>query len=362
MKIDILSMQRIKNYGSVLQAYALKKMIEMQSNTVEFIDIKGLKEIKGSKKIINKLKKIDRYFFKRILFKREIKKFSKNIFLFQKNVLNLNKEKFNSTGDLVVIGSDEIFKADPKSSWGVSSQLFGNIVGAKKVISYAASCGNLKINDIPNDKKNELNKYILKMQEISVRDKNTFNFIKDISNKESIFHLDPVLIYPFYEEINKTEKEFKINSKYMLVYSYSNRIKDKKEIKNIKKFAKKRKLKIISIQGEQYWCDKFIGLSPFEVLIAFKNAEYIFTDTFHGTILSAKFNKNFTVMIRDSNKEKLSDLIERLDLKNHVLTDVSQLEKTITQNFNYTKFNEIIENERKRTFDYLDKYVGNKVK
>lgn len=362
MKVDILSMQRIKNYGSVLQAYALKKIIEMQSNAVEFIDIKGLKEIKGNKKIINKLRKIDRYFYKRILFKKEIKNFSKNILLFQKNVLNINEEKFNSTGDLVIIGSDEIFKVDPKSSWGVSSQLFGNIDGAKKVISYAASCGNLKLKDIPDDKIEELNKYILKMQEISVRDKNTFNFIKDISNKESIIHLDPVLIYSFQEEIKKIEKNFHIDSKYMIIYSYSNRIKNKNEIKNIKKFARKRKLKIISIQGEQYWCDKFIGLNPFEVLVAFKNAEYIFTDTFHGTILSAKFNKNFSVMIRESNKEKLSDLIERLDLKSHVLTDASQLEKNITQNFNYTKFNEIIKNERKRTFDYLNKYIGNKVK
>ena len=37
-KIGILSMQRIKNYGSFLQAYALKKIVEEFDTKVEFVD------------------------------------------------------------------------------------------------------------------------------------------------------------------------------------------------------------------------------------------------------------------------------------------------------------------------------------
>ena len=40
MKICILSMQKVNNYGSVLQAYSLKKNIENLGHTVDFIDIK----------------------------------------------------------------------------------------------------------------------------------------------------------------------------------------------------------------------------------------------------------------------------------------------------------------------------------
>ena len=37
-KIGIMSMQRIKNYGSFLQAYGLKKIIEKLGYEVEFVD------------------------------------------------------------------------------------------------------------------------------------------------------------------------------------------------------------------------------------------------------------------------------------------------------------------------------------
>ena len=37
-KVGILSMQRIKNYGSFLQAYGLKKIIEELGHDVEFVD------------------------------------------------------------------------------------------------------------------------------------------------------------------------------------------------------------------------------------------------------------------------------------------------------------------------------------
>lgn len=41
MKVDILSMQRIYNYGSFLQAYGLMKLIEERGHDVEFIDIEA---------------------------------------------------------------------------------------------------------------------------------------------------------------------------------------------------------------------------------------------------------------------------------------------------------------------------------
>ena len=74
-KIIILSMQRIKNYGSFLQAYALKKIVEEFDTKVEFIDYKvekpliksqtnqnkiskGLESLKGYGKLSHKIKYI----------------------------------------------------------------------------------------------------------------------------------------------------------------------------------------------------------------------------------------------------------------------------------------------------------------
>lgn len=60
-QVGILSMQRIKNYGSFLQAYGLKKMIESLGHTVEFVDyhiedsiVKDTVEESGLKRKLNK--------------------------------------------------------------------------------------------------------------------------------------------------------------------------------------------------------------------------------------------------------------------------------------------------------------------
>ena len=49
-KIGIMSMQRIVNYGSFLQAYGLKSMLEELGNKVEFIDYQYEKSLVESKK------------------------------------------------------------------------------------------------------------------------------------------------------------------------------------------------------------------------------------------------------------------------------------------------------------------------
>ena len=49
MKVGIMSMQRVKNYGSFLQAYALKKTIEAAGHAVEFVDFERNAPIPGSR-------------------------------------------------------------------------------------------------------------------------------------------------------------------------------------------------------------------------------------------------------------------------------------------------------------------------
>lgn len=79
-------------------------------------------------------------------------------------------------------------------------------------------------------------------------------------------------------------------------------------------------LKTIAIGGSLPWCDEFAVLTPFQVLAYFKNAQCIVTDTFHGTVIAAKFNKPVAIIIRDSNYNKLWDLVERLHIqKSYIL-------------------------------------------
>ena len=139
MNISILSMQRVLNYGSVLQAYGLKKMLESLSknNSVEFLDVvcKNENNSTESKTRTSKLKSIDKYLLKKIKFKKSERIINDKIRKFQYDELRMSPEyKYSTNSDYTVIGSDEVFNCDPKCAWGVSAQLFGKVEGCKNVI------------------------------------------------------------------------------------------------------------------------------------------------------------------------------------------------------------------------------------
>jgi 2-hydroxychromene-2-carboxylate isomerase len=112
---------------------------------------------------------------------------------------------------------------------------------------------------------------------------------------------------------------------------------------------------IFFIGGSQKWVHKHLALSPFEVLKAFKKADFVITDTFHGTIFSAKYAKKFGVIVRDSNRNKLSDLISRLGIEKQEIKDIENLESLYINLVDRKGIDEIIKEERHKTLEYLEK-------
>lgn len=353
-------MQRIINYGSFLQAYALKKILESQGHYVDFVDIQDGEYHETPKKHkLHLLKKISLHkgHIPRWLKYRKIDSKIRQILKEEQcSLLSLacDDMKIRKECQAVVVGSDEVFNCAPTSSWGISTQMFGNI-DVPVVISYAASCGYTKYSDIPEEWQSKLSEALKKMRSISVRDQNTFNFVKKISGISPMYHIDPVLLYDFEEEIQEAKKDMNNERPYMLVYSYANRIQDKEEIYAIKHFAKNKGLQTICVGGMLTWCDEYPAWSPFEVLAGFKHAAYIVTDTFHGTVISAKFNKPFAVLVRESNANKLNDVLERFKLEQHRVDDIGHLDEILTMSLDYKEFNDKIYNERKETLKYFNR-------
>lgn len=353
-------MQRIINYGSFLQAYALKRILESQGHHVDFIDIQdGEYHETPQKNKLHLLEKIclHKGHIPRWLKYRKIDSKIRQILTEeQHSLLSLSRDdmKIQKDCQAVVIGSDEVFNCAPTSSWGISTQMFGNI-DVPLVISYAASCGYTKYFDIPEEWQSKLGESLKKMRSISVRDKNTFDFVKKISDISPEYHIDPVLLYDFEEEIEETEKNMNTEQPYMIVYAYANRIQDKEEIYAIKQFAKKKGLKTICVGGMLTWCDEYPAWSPFEVLVGFKHAAYIVTDTFHGTVISSKFNKPFAVLVRESNANKLNDILNRFGLMQHRVDEIVNLDKILTMALDYNEFNHKIYNEKEESLKYFIK-------
>lgn len=360
MRIAIISMQRVFNYGSFLQAYGLKKFLENRGHNIGFSDIEYKEgyplSISKNSKYIKKIKNIDQYLIKRIIYSRRNRILNQKFKIWQNQYLGLVDTNMSTNGyDVAVIGSDEIFNCSSTSKWGITAQRFGMIKNVSYVLSYAASCGYTSRKDIMDNDFKIVEESLINLRNVSVRDRNTFEMVKEVSGRTATYNLDPVLIYDFKEEIELGEKEGIPTYPYMIVYAYHNRINTVKEIKTIKQYAQNNGLKTISIGGSLPWCDEFAIISPFQVLAYFKHAKCIVTDTFHGTIFSAKLNKPFGVIIRESNKNKLEDLINRLHIENHRVLNMSELDKILNQNDNYNKCNNVIQKGIDNAIKYFEK-------
>lgn len=364
-KVGIMSMQRIKNYGSFLQAYALKKIIEELGHQVEFVDYhigEPITNKSNSNKVVIKLKKCFKILQGKVKLKHKIqflrhkKLFSKK---YNKFLKITNFYNYNPKLDTLVIGSDEVFNCiQSNPNVGYSLELFGKDNKASKVITYAASFGNATLEKLKKLKKDkEIAYYLKKINEISVRDNNSGNIVSKLIDKKIYHHLDPALIYNYLGD-NNFDVKLDSNEKYIIIYAYNDRLTEEEALV-IKKYANKNKCKIYCIGGIQSFADKFIDCSPFELLSYFKNAYAIITDTFHGTIFSIIAEKNFATIIRKSNnfkygnEEKLKDLLKKFNLIDREICKLSDLNSIITKDIDYSKIKKIILEERKKTYEYL---------
>lgn len=371
MKIGIMSMQRVANYGSFLQAYGLKRLIESQGHSVVFVDYKVGRPVNYAKDIKTYYKSVIREkimdiaseYIDFLFFASEEQKYSMQFKkVYKKRFLPLlgvsNRRVYHEKVETLVIGSDEVFNCLQNNPIvGFSPELFGYNSRAKKIISYAASFGNTTFDGLNEVNKTDIiSKLLKRFESISVRDQNSFEIVSSLSGKKASINLDPVLIYDFSNEIIIPQ----ITEKYIVVYAYRNRLSDREKIA-IKNFAKKENKKIIGIGGYQDFCDECFQGSPFEVLGYIKNADYVITDTFHGTIFSIINERKFVTFIRKGhgkkygNYEKLMDLLQRLGLENRAIFNSDSIEEKIYSDIDYATVNEFINKQREETKTYLKK-------
>ena len=366
-KVGIMSMQRIANYGSFLQAYALKQLIEELGCKVEFVDYHvGTPVIDGDADNKNKyVRKIEKGFetFKykapflhKLAFIRYKQSFSKKYM----SLLGVTNEmNYNPSLDCLVIGSDEVFNCIQKNAnVGYSLELFGKDNNAKKLITYAASFGNTTLEKLKKYKKaDEVGALLKKFDAISVRDENSGAIVKQLTGKRPVYNLDPVLTYDYMNCCDKIP-QLQSDEKYLILYAYAGRISNE-EADWISAYAKKKDLKVYAIGGIQKCADRFVNCSPFEVLAYFKNAEEVITDTFHGSIFSVITHRPFATLIRKSvgnsygNEEKLSDLLNRLGLTERMTTKVEESEHINQQLIDYEKVDDVLQKQREIAKAYL---------
>lgn len=374
MKIGIMSMQRIENYGSFLQAYSLRQILEELGHEVVFVDyviepciVQDPIQVIPHHSIPYRIARKAYYIAKGIIGQLDGEKAAEQKidsmrlrikypeYLRELGITEQRTE--NIPLDVLVVGSDEVFNClQTNPAVGYSKQLFGEYPQANKIVSYAASAGFTTVEGLEKygirDEVSDMLKENFDC--ISVRDDNTFNLVKTLTGITPDMHLDPVLVGDFSAQIIEKHDL----DKYIAVYSYEERMSERTdEAEAIQRFAHERGLKTVSIGNFQKWTDLKIEASPFELLGYIKNADYVVTDTFHGTIFSIILKKQFATIIRESNKQKLSALLKRFSLENRQLRELSELEGILVNPIDFSRADFVRRLEKRKTVDYLFKSI-----
>lgn len=363
MKIDIVTLHRAQNYGSVLQTFALQKQIEELGHQAFILDY--YPERYTNKGLLKRLKNKSSRFknplilliAKLLIYPSYLKKgIQFNKFM---HYLNLEKPSFatNEEGigrftdaDAYCAGSDQIWN----SHWneGVEKALFLDFVPKGKLcFSYAASIG---LSNIPANEIDETKLLLDKFEFLSLREDKGVELVKELGRTDAVQCLDPTLLMSKEEWSQYVDDGYK-GKEYVLTYNLHH---DPEIDKCAKAIASKYHLQIRNISynwhdiirhGHLDWCptvEGFLGL--------IKNAKYVVADSFHATAFSIIFEKPFVVITPEVASSRLSSLLKMLGLDDHNINKFTSL-KVIEQPIDYIRVKSIIATKQRESISYLSK-------
>ncbi|PKM55155.1 MAG: hypothetical protein CVV00_05140 [Firmicutes bacterium HGW-Firmicutes-5] len=343
MKISIVTVYNSLNSGSFLQAFTLMKALEMSDNEVVFLKTKARNPLRDV--FLSSLRSLSNGDYKKIGYL--LKKYTKFRSIVSKlpKIGMVRNEMIKQ--DIYVLGSDEIWNVK-RPDFNKFPVFWGYNIDSNSIIAYAPSINRSTILDILQYEFTQL--AINNMNSIGVRDKHTKITLEELTNKEISLVLDPTMLFDtdFYRKYEAPIKD----KNYILVYSYSNHF-NEKQIKRIKEYSKRKELPLISVNHMMSWCDKSVPVSPFEFLTYYRDASYVITDTFHGTIFSIIYQKKFLCYGDDN--IKVLDLLDRMNLNLQNYDGLSDVSIILDKEINYDAIMKTLDEQKKESWNYLNK-------
>lgn len=363
-KVGIITLHRVVNYGSVLQAYALQKKVDELGYESEIIDYfpERLTILGMLKRIKNKGDKFKKSFVIRniarvVIFPSYILRF--NVFFkFLKKYLNLSKITYKSEKeindanfdyDIYCTGSDQVWNCGWNEKFDYPYYL-SFAPDNKNKIAYAASFGKSKLE---NQEKELTKKYLLRYNKISLRELSGVKIVESLGIKNSINVLDPTLLLNGADWRKISSNKYK-EENYILVYNLNRNKKIDEYANNLSKETG-LKIKFLSYQLHEFYKKGKIYCNPQveDFLALIDNAKYVITDSFHATAFSINFNTQFIIVYPGKYSTRLQSILEILNLENRVAKSSNDL-SIISHEIDYKKVNECMQEMREESINWLE--------
>lgn len=366
--IGIITIHKINNYGSVLQAYALQKVCEDLGYKVEIIDYDFPNKFHQNNKYStasdtqpNEPKWI------KALFAKALVRQHKGIRLFIDKYQNLSSNKYHKVEDFTanppaydvyITGSDQLWS--PRHCNGDPAFMLYFAPDNALKISYAASIGS---NAIPEELKNAYIGLLSRYKHISVRENTGADVIRSLINKEATVVLDPTLLLNK-DEWNKiaTPKRL-VKKKYILCYFLNYTFNAFPYVDELARDMQKQTgYEIVRVARPPHKLSFInttyqIGASPEEFLALVRDAEIVLTTSFHGTAFAVNYGKPVFTVVQDRNASdsRQVSLMHNLGLDKQVLSIKDKFPTASDANYNVDNEQTVLNRLRLDSKLYLEK-------
>ena len=249
--------------------------------------------------------------------------------------------------DFFLCGSDQIWNPNYKTT----SELAFCAFAPERTVCIAPSFG---VSQIPEHRKEDYARWLGNIRTLSVREAAGQKIIKELTGRDAELLLDPTMALPAaqWEDLAK-KPENELPKEYIACYFLGKITKSYR--RKIRRLAKEKDLPVVmlfDITSPAYY-----AYDPAEVLYTIRHARYVLTDSFHGSVFSVLFHKDFSVFLRDEGtvtmNSRLETLLERFSLQDRF--GVAGCPEIAPER--WERVDAVLETERAHTRQYLENAI-----
>lgn len=367
-KIAIQTHPLTTNYGGILQAFALQHWLGRQGyDTIHLNRVfKTTDWVLWLKLLAYKI-----LYFRELSVKRFVEE---NFNQFIDHNINLslplksNKEWIqfiqNNNFTAVITGSDQVWRKEYTGAW-INEYFLNFIKGDIKKIAYAASFG---VDSIDTEFAAKIGNLLSDFDAISVREDSAVKILKDNFNLEATHLLDPTMLLTAEDYVSIFDLQKENDNPFVFAYVLDKN-KDKQNIINDVGSALGLKSKFVygAEVTKETWRDKDIAnkVSIEQWLQNYYNADFVVTDSFHGTVFSIVFNKPFLVIGNERRgMSRFHSLLAMFGLQDRLINDFASFDanKLIAKEIDWESVNDKLEMEREKAVKFLKDGLSVKLK
>lgn len=267
--------------------------------------------------------------------------------------------------DAIMVGSDQLW-----TPAGIKSKFYNLLFVPDEIrkISFATSFG---VNQIPDNQVAETTRYLNRIEYLSVREINGAKIVDDLTGLKAVVALDPTMMFDGKEWEGIFPRKEYTGDPYIFTYLLGTNPNHRKAVEKLKK---ETGLKVITCphMDEFVECDISFGdeqrydVGPIEFLNLIRNAEYVCTDSFHGSIFSILNHKKFMTFNRfdegekQSRNSRIDSLFSLLGLEERRYSaSQSGLKDKLERPIDYTDVDHRLANLREESYAFLAEALEN---